>query len=253
LFREAEDVPNLLLHARSEVPRLGRHHDVIPSSSIALRFHRVRSPPMRARPALALVLAANCGPVGRRSSRSEPGLSHPNRYAEASPTSAHGLSGFFGLRFVEKDLAAAPTATLGYQLRALASTLRDSPRVIGLDPMPAAELRDYQQQLAKGIKATLAWGVWELPPQAYVVSRIPAPAGRIAIRKHILDPGSEGQTILHAAAQAIMDMAERLRLCRDPKCGRPFVAKDARALYCSPKCSMRVRNRDRRAGARKGK
>jgi hypothetical protein len=62
------------------------------------------------------------------------------------------------------------------------------------------------------------------------------------------DEEAEQAGIVGAVAQLLLDAGDHLWGCTE--CHRPFVATRQQA-YCSPKCSQRVRNRNRPKRPRK--
>lgn len=97
-------------------------------------------------------------------------------------------------------------------------------------------LRDYQQQIDRGLRALLGKDAeWSFPGRPCLQRR---DGFRMVIE------GDEAAGILGGIASLILETGDRLRACDDPACGAPFVAT-RRQRYCRTSHSQRVRNQAR--------
>lgn len=104
-------------------------------------------------------------------------------------------------------------------------------------PMPAGVLRRYQAEIDQGLRDVLGKDCqWLL-------------SGRPVLQRRengfrIVVDGDEKAGILGGIAALVVAEGDRLRTCKDRKCGLPFVAIK-RQEYCTIKHSQRERNRIR--------
>lgn len=154
--------------------------------------------------------------------------------------------------FARRDLSLARPEELvawGYDLRSLAppvGTLTRSPHA----PLPIPTLKQIHTSVNAGLRRLLSTkrpdqhGLergWELPrPKS---ARLVNYDGVIL---RVQESRNEFDSILAALAELILRAGNDLRAC--PECGRPFVRTGRRGLriFCGERCSMRVRNRNRR-------
>lgn len=118
------------------------------------------------------------------------------------------------------------------------------------EPLPDRRLREYQRQIAEGLRGLLAEGghhrPWKLPSRPVL-----ARAGDQAFGFVLVFEGEERADIIGGVANLILLQAgKRLHACL--YCKAPFVSKENRQRYCTPTCSQRMRNRRRKPRPRKG-
>jgi hypothetical protein len=162
------------------------------------------------------------------------------------------------LKFLEEDLdLLRPEERIakGYDLRALMDLSfglrtaakkpsRPGEAMLGNSaPMPDAELRAFQAEIAQGIR-----GLLQNPPQGWhlttpQLSVWPASPGVKRGGFGLRWYGEEKDAILGGVVNLLLQAGEHLRACVE--CHRPFVARK-RQIYCSAPCSQRVRDRRKR-------
>jgi hypothetical protein len=144
--------------------------------------------------------------------------------------------------FLRLDLALLTPGELapkGDDLRAAALFSLPSGVVLHtkLSPMPPGVLRRYQVEIDQGLRAVLGTdGEWPL-------------SGRPVLQRQeagfrIVVAGDEKAGILGGIAALVAVEVDRLKTCKDRKCGAPFIAIK-RQEYCTIKHSQRERNRIR--------
>jgi hypothetical protein len=137
----------------------------------------------------------------------------------------------------------------GYDLRQLAVLGVPNPGVADswvcdVGPMPDEALRQYQADIAQGIRGLLANPPqeWSIPAPAEIHIQRFSTAGARKTGFYTVRQGDERQRILGAVADLLLAAGSALRACAE--CGRPLVARK-RQVYCTQSCSQRARDRHR--------
>jgi hypothetical protein len=109
-------------------------------------------------------------------------------------------------------------------------------------PMPEAQLRRLQAEIAAGLQGLVSGRAWDVPPpQGLFIARM-SPAGAKKVQFQIQWQGDEHAAILNGVVNLLLVAGETLRACAE--CERPLLARK-RQIYCSPACSQKVRDRNR--------
>jgi hypothetical protein len=111
--------------------------------------------------------------------------------------------------------------------------------------VPVEEMDKFQSAIQQGLGAFFTGNGWEMTqPEVFVRLKADKPPFTFESVKH------RQPRRLRYAFNLIKAEWERLRSCRNPKCGAWFVVeKKGRGLYCRPRCSNYVRVTVHRAKA----